>query len=207
MLTLSLICTAIAAVTNWSTRLWPNRTLETISKPVTTLLVIWVAIAADGPKTATVLAAVGLVFCLIGDIALLEVVDKFIVGLASFLIGHLVFVAMFVNMHLHRPMWGVVAAVLLVVHGALIGRKILSGAATNKPELKAPVMAYLLIISSMAVVAAMTGSWWAIAGAVAFVISDTLLGWREFVAHKRWLPIAVMVTYHAALVGLALGLH
>jgi len=207
MLTLSLICTAIAAVTNWSTRLWPNRTLETISKPVTTLLVIWVAIAADGPRTATVLAVVGLVFCLIGDIALLEVVDKFIVGLASFLIGHLVFVAMFVNMHLRRPMWGIVAAVLLVVHAALIGRKILSGAATNKPELKAPVMAYLLIISSMAVVAAMTGSWWAIAGAVAFVISDTLLGWREFVAPQRWLPIAVMVTYHAALVGLALGLH
>ncbi len=40
MLTLSLICTAIAAVTNWSTRVWPNRTLETMSKPVTTTLVI-----------------------------------------------------------------------------------------------------------------------------------------------------------------------
>jgi uncharacterized membrane protein YhhN len=207
VLTLSLICTAVAALVNWSTRLRPNQLLETISKPVTTILVMWVAIAAHGPKSATVLAVVGLALCLIGDIALLDVVDKFIVGLGAFLAGHLVFVVMFVKLHLHRPVWGIVAALVLLVHVATIGRRIVSGAAANKPELKAPVLAYLTIISSMAVVAAMTGRWWAIAGAAAFVVSDTLLGWREFVGEKRWLPLAVMVTYHGALVGLALSLR
>lgn len=207
MFALSLICAAVAAAVNWSTQLRPNRLLEIISKPTATILVIWVAIASDGPKTATVLAVIGLVFCLVGDIALLKVVDKFVIGLCSFLVGHLIFIAMFVTLHLHKPAWGIVAVAVLAVHSATIGRRILSGAATNKPELKVPVVAYLVIISSMAVVAAMTGRWWAIAGAVAFVTSDTLLGWREFVGKKKWLPISVMVTYHAALVGLALSLR
>lgn len=207
MLTLSLICAAVAMLANWSTQVRPHLLLETISKPVATIMVIWVAVAVDGPRTATILAVVGLAFCLVGDIALLKVVDKFIAGLCSFLLGHLVFIAMFVTLHLHKPVWGIVAAAVLAVHSVTIGKRILSGAATNKPQLKVPVFGYLLIISSMTVVAAMTGRWWTIAGAIAFVISDTLLGWREFVGKKTWLPLAVMVTYHAALVGLALSLR
>jgi len=62
------------------------------------------------------------------------------------------------------------------------------------------------VIMSMAVVAATTGNAWGIVGAIAFVLSDTLLGWRAFVAEKPWMALAVMVTYHAALVGLALSL-
>lgn len=207
MLALALICTALAAGANWYTQVRPNTVLETVSKPLTTVLVMWVAIAAHGPHAATVLAVIGLVFCLIGDIALLDVVDKFIVGLGAFLVGHVVFIGMFVALHLHKHWWGLVAAAVLAVHAALIGRRIIAGASATKPELKVPVLAYLTVISSMAVVAAMTGRWWAIAGATAFVISDTLLGWREFVGKKPWFPLAVMVTYHAALVGLALSLH
>ncbi|CAB4886661.1 unannotated protein [freshwater metagenome] len=207
MLTLALICTAVGMSVNWFTKLRPNPTMETVSKPIATALVMWVAVAADGPRTATVLAVVGLVFCLIGDIALLDVVDRFVVGLGSFLIGHLVFIAMFVTLHLHKPLWGIAAAAVLAVHAVTVGRRIIAGAVANKPELTAPVLAYLVIISAMAVVAPMTGRWWAVAGAAAFVLSDTLLGWREFVGKKPWFPLAVMVTYHAALVGLALSLR
>ncbi len=207
MLTVALICTTIAAGANWYTQIRPNTVVETVSKPLTTVLVMWVAIAAHGPRTATVLAVIGLVFCLIGDIALLDVIDKFIVGLGAFLIGHVVFIATFVVLHLHKPLFGIVAAGVLAVHAAVIGRRIIAGAAATKPELKVPVLAYLTVISSMAVVAAMTGIWWAMAGATAFVISDTLLGWREFVGKKPWFPLAVMVTYHAALVGIALSLR
>ena len=45
----ALLATLVAAMANWSTRVRPNQTLETISKPLTTILVIWVAVAADGP--------------------------------------------------------------------------------------------------------------------------------------------------------------
>ena len=68
MLAPALVCTLIAALGNWSTRVRPNVRLETISKPLTTILVIWVAIAADGPRAATILAVIGLVCCLAGDI-------------------------------------------------------------------------------------------------------------------------------------------
>ena len=92
----ALICTGVAAAANWTTRVRPRTWLETLSKPLTTMLVIWIAIAADGPRPGTVLAVVGLIFCLAGDIALLDIVDQFIVGLVAFLIGHAVFIAMFV---------------------------------------------------------------------------------------------------------------
>ena len=203
----ALICTGVAALANWSTRVHPNERLETVSKPLATILVMWIAIAADGPHTATVLALIGLAFCLIGDIALLDVVDVFILGLAAFLVGHGVFIAMFVTLHLRHPLWGIPVALALVVHAATIGRRIVAGAIAQDSALRVPVMAYLVVIMSMAVVAAMTGRWWAIAGALLFVASDTILGWRAFVGERRWMSLAVMVTYHGALVGLALSLQ
>jgi uncharacterized membrane protein YhhN len=202
----ALISTLVAAVANWSTRIRPNTTLETISKPLTTLLVVWVAIAADGARTPTILAVIGLLFCLAGDIALLDVIDRFVVGLGAFLVGHLVFIAMFVTMRLDRPWWGIAAAVVVAVHAAIVGKRIVAGASAQDAALRIPVSAYLLVITSMTVVAVMTGRWWAIAGAIAFVISDTVLGWRAFVRERSWMALAVMMTYHAALVGLALSL-
>jgi len=46
----------------------------------------------------------------------------------------------------------------------------------------------------------------AIVGSALFVVSDSILGWRQFVAEHRWMPVAIMVTYHGALLGLALTL-
>ncbi|MCU1392238.1 MAG: putative rane protein [Ilumatobacteraceae bacterium] len=207
MLAVALLCTLVAAMTNWWTRIRPNEGLETVSKPLTTILVMWVAIAANGPHTATVLAIIGLVFCLAGDFALLDVVDQFVVGLAAFLVGHVVFIAMFATLHLRHPWWGVVAAVVLAVHAVAIGRRIVVGATASDATLRIPVSAYLVVITSMAVIAVMTGRWWAIGGAAAFVVSDTVLGWRAFVKERSWMGLTVMVTYHAALVGLALSLH
>jgi alkenylglycerophosphocholine/alkenylglycerophosphoethanolamine hydrolase len=207
VLVLALICTAVAAVTNWYTRISEHPRLETVSKPLTTILVIWVAVAAGGSRTSTVLAVIGLICCLVGDIALLDVVDRFVVGLGAFLVGHIVFIAMFATLHLPCPGWGIAAAIIIAVHGALIGRRIVSGAADQDPKLRIPVTAYLFVISAMFVVAVTTGRWWAVAGAVAFVVSDTVLGWRAFVRERSWMALAVMVTYHAALVGLALSLR
>ena len=207
MLVPALVCTLIVALVNWYTRIREHPRVETVSKPLTTMLVIWVALAADGPRGPTVLAGVGLICCLAGDIALLDIVDRFVVGLGAFLVGHVVFIAMFATLHLERPWWGGAAALVLVVHAAVIGRRIVAGAARQDAALLVPVSAYLLVISSMTVVAVMTGRWWAVAGAVAFVVSDTVLGWRAFVRERAWMALAVMMTYHAALVGLALSLR
>jgi uncharacterized membrane protein YhhN len=207
VLVAALIGTLVVAIVDWGAKLRPRPAVENVAKPLTTALVVWVAIAADGPRTATVLAVIGLVFCLIGDVALLESVDRFLVGLAAFLVGHLLFIAMFVALHLRHPLWILPVLVLLVVHVATIGRRIVAGAGQDDAEMRGPVIGYLVVISAMAVVAVATGRAWAIAGAAAFVVSDTILGWESFVARRRWMPIAIMVTYHAALVGLALSLR
>lgn len=206
MLTVSLICTAIAAAANWWSRMRPTANLELFSKPATTIFVIWVAIASDGPRDATILAVVGLAFCLLGDVALLPVVDRFIVGLGAFLVGHMFFVAMFAVLGLPHPWWGVPAMIAVIALGWVVARPIIAGATAKSPQLRIPVVAYFSVISTMFVVATMTGNAWGIAGATAFVISDSLLGRGEFVREMRWTHLGIMVTYHAALLGLALSL-
>lgn len=79
-------------------------------------------------------------------------------------------------------------------------------AAESAPELRLPVVAYLGVISAMAVCGWATGRGWVIAGTTLFVVSDSLLGWRQFVRSHAWMAVAVMVTYHAAIVSLALSL-
>jgi hypothetical protein len=41
---------------------------------------------------------------------------------------------------------------------------------------------------------------------VSFVVSDSVLGWGRFVEGRRWMPTAVMITYHLALVSLTLSM-
>jgi uncharacterized membrane protein YhhN len=81
-----------------------------------------------------------------------------------------------------------------------------AGARAQDASLAVPVQAYLAVISSMAVVGWATGRPAAIIGSTLFVTSDAILGWRQFVNARPWMPIAIMVTYHAALLGLALSL-
>jgi hypothetical protein len=45
-----------------------------------------------------------------------------------------------------------------------------------------------------------------IAGAIFFMLSDALIAEHRFVKERSWQPVGIMVTYHVALAGLALGL-
>lgn len=206
MLAAALLCVAVIAAADWWSKITDNERVEIVAKPLTTVLVMWVAVAAGGPPTATVLGLVALVFCLAGDIALLDSVDWFVGGLGSFLIGHVVFIAMFVSLGLPHGWWAVPAAVIIVGHLSVAGRRIVAGAARTDAALRIPVIAYQVVIGAMAIVAATTGRWWAVAGAVSFVASDTLLGWRSFVDSDTLDPVVVMITYHVAITSLALSL-
>lgn len=203
-LILACTATAIAAITNWNSRLKLNDRVELISKPLTTLGAIAIAALADGPRGATVVSVVALVFCLIGDVLLLPAVDRFVVGLAAFLFGHIAFIVMFAQRGFER--WPL-AGVAIVGIAALIGTvavPIVRGAASKGFGI--PVRAYLVVISSMCVLGWATGNWLIILGATAFIISDSVLGWGQFVAERRWMHLAIMVTYHVAIVSLALSL-
>jgi alkenylglycerophosphocholine/alkenylglycerophosphoethanolamine hydrolase len=198
------IATAIFAVANWYSRWKHTDRVELITKPLTTVGAIAIALSADGPRSATVAAVIALTLCLIGDIALLPAVDQFIIGLAAFLLGHIAFVVMFGLRGLDdRPLAGV----------AILGCAVLLGTAAvpivrgaSAKGLGIPVRAYLVVISAMTIVGWASGNWLIMLGATAFIISDSILGWGEFVAERTWTHVAIMVTYHTAIVSLALSL-
>jgi uncharacterized membrane protein YhhN len=198
------IATAIAAIANWYSRWKLNILIELISKPLTTAGAIAIAVLAGGPRSATIVAIIALTLCLVGDVALLPAVDQFVVGLAAFLVGHVAFIVMFVQRGLDRwPIAGVAAAGCALLLGTA-AVPIVRGAATK--GFGVPVRAYLVVISAMCVVGWATGNWLIMVGATAFILSDSILGWGQFVAERSWMHLAIMVTYHVAIVSLALSL-
>ena len=66
-----------------------------------------------------------------------------------------------------------------------------------------PVRAYLVVISAMTVVGWATGNWLIMLGATAFIISDSILGWANSSPNAPGLHVAIMVTYHTAIVSLS----
>lgn len=204
LLAITCIATAVAALANWYSRVIVNDRLELISKPLTTVGAIAIAALADGPRPATVVAVVALVLCLLGDVALLPVVDRFVVGLAAFLLAHIAFIVMFAKRGFDR--WAL-SGVAIIGVAALLGTvapPIVRGAAAK--GFGVPVRAYLVVISSMCVLGWATGNWLIMLGATAFIVSDSILGWGQFVSERRWMHLAIMVTYHVAIVSLALSL-
>jgi len=203
------IAAVIVAALNWWARWRERGRVELLTKSAATVILgaLAVACAVDGsdhaPRAAIIAAIVGFVCCLAGDVALLPAVDRFVVGLGSFLVGHIAFIVMFVALGLDRWWLGAIAAVGAVGVAAALGRRIVAGAAAESPKLALPVRAYLLVICSMAVIGWATGRPAAVLGATAFIVSDAILGWEVFVAKRRWMPVAIMATYHTALAGLA----
>ena len=206
----ALLCLiVIAAVANWWSR-WPGerrgaRTVELISKPATTVLVILLAATADAPAIQVTLAVVALVLCLAGDVALLGPPSLFLLGLVAFAAAHLVFIALFVQFGVtHRGLAGG-AIIGGAVLAATVGKIILVNARARQRTLGRAVAVYLLVILSMAVFGWGTGLVLVLVGTTAFVVSDSLIGWDAFVRPQRWLPLAIMITYHVAIVSLALA--
>jgi uncharacterized membrane protein YhhN len=198
------IATAAAAVCNWYFRWKPSDLGELITKPLTTIGAVAIAALAGGPRDATIAGLVALVLCLIGDVALLPAVDQFVVGLASFLLGHIAFVVMFALRGF--DLW-LMAGVAVVGCAGLVGTiaaPIVRGATAK--GLGVPVRGYLVVITSMCVLGWATGNWLVMVGSAAFIISDSILGWGQFVAERRWMHLAIMMTYHAAIISLALSL-
>ncbi|MEI7547738.1 MAG: lysoplasmalogenase [Actinomycetota bacterium] len=201
-----LVATIAVAILDWASRLRRIDRLEAWTKPATTLLVIALALVSGAPAGRIGIAVVALVLCLIGDIALMPAIDRFVVGLTAFLLGHVVFIALFMRYGLHHPRLAGIAILLGAVVVMSVGNIIVRGAATHDPALKQPVTAYLLVITTTTAFGWATGLGWVIAGTTLFVISDSILGWRQFVRERAWMSVAVMVTYHGAIAALALSL-
>lgn len=180
----------------------PSRTLVYFFKPLTTLLILAIALrqasGAVGPYAGAI--ALGLVFSLAGDVFLMLPRDRFREGLTSFLVAHLCYIAAFTS---ETAFFADPAAT--VAFGAL-GLLLLRSLWPGVPgRLRVPVVLYVAVILTMALQA--TGralrvhdvpSLLAAAGAALFVASDALLSWDRFRASFRSSRAAVLSTYFLA---------
>jgi uncharacterized membrane protein YhhN len=202
--------TVVVAVADWIAVGRRFFRIEYLLKPLTLLLLIAATATADLPDIkAWVLAA--LVFGLIGDVALMlstegSVDARFLLGLGSFLAGHVCYLAALARYGLGG--WQLVAGVLIVAGSAastlpriLIGVRRRAG-----NELTAIVGAYAAVLGAMAVLAIGTGSVLTAIGGVLFLASDTVIAWERFVKLIRNGPVLVIASYHLAQILIVLGL-
>jgi uncharacterized membrane protein YhhN len=190
-----------------------SRRLEYVCKPAATAALFGVAVTLHGAPAATrVSFLVALTLCLLGDVFLMlptnaDGRDGFVPGLAAFLLAHVAFTVGFVARGVTFDRLVVGAALIVVVAVPLTLRFVGALTRADHRELIVPIMAYLVAIGAMATAAVGAGEGWGIAGAWLFVVSDALIAETRFVTSRRGAPVAIMVTYHLALVGLVVSLH
>ena len=195
------------AILNWIAVASTNKILEYVSKPSATIAFLLTAVFLDvNHSSSWWLRLAALVFCLAGDVFLMLPRNAFIPGLASFAVGQILFTASFLAAGIEMPLL-LVGLIVLVPMAFVLARRFL-GALRHRGmnELVVPVSVYLVVISAMAVMSIASGSWLAVAGAVIFVVSDSLIAETRFVQPKQWHSVGIMVTYHLALAGLTLSL-
>lgn len=147
-----------------------------------------------------------LVLSAIGDWFLSRDGDKaFLLGLGSFLAAHVAYVALFwtvgggVPLLIAEPWRLVLAGAMALVALAmlvLLMREV-------GPELRFPVVAYILAILAMGIAALTTSNVWIVAGALAFMASDAVLATERFLVtaispSRLAMRIAVWLLYYAA---------
>ncbi len=152
-----------------------------IFKPLTMVFILLIAIfgRADSPFYKHMITA-GLLFSLAGDVFLMLPSDRFVAGLIAFLIAHLFYIAAFVSEVSALAWWPLIP---LAIYGIIV--YIILAPVLGK--LKWPVVIYVLVILIMAWLAwerwnqgGHGGELAAFAGALLFVISDTILAINRF---------------------------
>ena len=195
------------AVADWVAVAVANKPAEYLCKPATTSLLL-AAAAVVSPEDSSQRTAfvVALALSLIGDIALMLPGDRLVLGLSAFLLGHIAYIVGFAMRDGDTSDYviaGAAIAVLAVVQATRIVRALIAG---GRRELVVPVLAYVLAIGVMVTSAIAVGNAYAIAGAVLFFISDSLIAEERFIAPRRPIPVLIMVTYHLAQAGLVVSL-
>lgn len=211
-----LVAAGVVAVGDWFavSRHWQR--IEYVAKPLTLALIALAACFADlGETKPWVLAA--LVLSLLGDVALLFTDDSrpvgaaqldvpFLIGLGSFLVGHIAFAIAFTRHGLH-PVQLLAGALVVVGAATLALPRILRGAREEGgPPLTAAVVGYAGVLSAMVALGFGTAAVATAIGALLFLASDLSLAWGRFVQPLLRGPVIVAATYHLAQALIVIGL-
>lgn len=202
-----LVLAGLVAILDWFAVAGRWKALEYVAKPTTTALILAIAATLDVVHDATWWWFTGaLVFCLLGDVFLMLPTDSFVQGLASFAVAQVMFAVGFTQSGTSMNRWTVGFAAVIPV-ALLLGRRFVGGIRrSGLPEYVVPVAVYMVVIATMATGSVASGRSAAVAGAAVFMLSDSLIAESRFVTARTWHPVAIMVTYHLALVGLVVSL-
>lgn len=207
-----LALTGAVAVSDWCAVGRRLFRLEYVLKPLTMAVLIAAAASADMPVVKVWIIA-ALAFGLLGDVGLMlsnKGASKpdlpFMLGLGSFLVGHICYLAAFARYGIHGK--AIIAGALIVVGAAVVTLpRVLAGAQrAGGRELAAVVSLYAAALSAMAVLAVGTSIVATAIGGLLFLASDMLIAIERFVTKLRFGSLAVIVTYHAAQVLIVVGL-
>jgi uncharacterized membrane protein YhhN len=188
----------VCALANWWSVTVGRRAVEWVSKPSVMVALIAAAVLLR-PSSGAVRAwvVVGLVCSLAGDVFLMLPEERFVEGLASFLLAHVAYIVAFFVAGTSAT--GAAIGVVIVALGVtLVARPILPAVRSEHADFAIPVLAYVSIISVMVVAAWATSNPWAIVGAMSFYASDGTLAWNKFVHPIKGGRFAIMSTYHLA---------
>lgn len=196
----------VAALADWYACARGNRRLEYVAKPATMTALTLVAITLDPADPTRRLWFVGAaVFSLAGDVFLMLPRDRFVAGVAAFLVAHLCYLGGLVRGDPSTT--GVLLGVVVIVVALLVtGRPLVAALREHHRPLLAPVVVYMLAICAMVVAAFAFGPVVAALGALLFAASDSLLARDRFVRPMPTAAVGVMVTYHLGQAGLLLSL-
>ena len=175
-----------------------------IWKPLSSSLLILIAVIAYfmgiGDRTYILLVLLGIVFCFGGDVALMfQPKSAFLMGLVSFLIGHVVYTAAFIY---YNQIWtqNYIVTGIIVVLGVLIYAYLYSGLT----GMKIPVLFYMLVISVMlnSAITTFYSEFFNVfqasaltTGALLFYISDVILAVNRFKKPLRYNRFSLVFYY------------
>jgi uncharacterized membrane protein YhhN len=172
-------------------------------KPLATLLILAFAWprGADAPRQRRFIR-IGLLLSLIGDVFLLWPDEGFLPGLIAFLLAHLAYIAAFCV-----PVRLAARPAVFVGYGAVAAAILLPLWPGVPAALRAPVLAYVLCLATMA---AQAGVWWragradaplarrAALGGLLFMASDSLLAINRFGVPLPLSALWILSTYWLA---------
>lgn len=195
------------AALDWIAVINQSKVLEYVCKPATALAFFATALVLEPSNGTTRLwVSAALLFCLIGDVFLMLPRDAFLLGLASFAVAQILFTAGFASLD-PTPLRLLIAIVVVVPGAAILARRFLLALKTHGASSMAPaIVVYVVVIAAMVISSIAGGLAIGVAGAMLFLISDSLIAEQRFVTPRRWQPLSIIVTYHLALAGLVLGL-
>ncbi len=185
-----------------------SRTLMYVFKPLTIGLIILLAWLTGGeqPDRYFWLIFAGLLFSAAGDVFLMLPKDRFVPGLLSFLTAHLLYIVAF-----STPA-GFFAAPLLALPYLLGAGALLLVLLPKTGTLALPVIVYSTALATMGWQAASRwqelqndASFYAMLGAILFLVSDSVLAINRFAKPFRSAEVILLSTYFAAQTLIALS--